>query len=624
MGTVSGLRTRRYHGLLVAAASPPVDRYVLVAGMDVAIETPHGRWSLSAQRYSPDVIDGEGERFIETFSTEPWPTWTFRLPDGAHVGHQLFQQKGVGRVFLSWRLLADSPRPVTLTVRPLLACRPFHSLLRETSAFSFEAERKADRVGFRPFPNSPGVSMASNGSYTHQPYWYRRFLYTEELARGLDHEEDLGSPGVWSFSVDGGTEAVLMFAADDRGLTSSALAERERERERVRRIRFGTSLDRAADQFIVARGQGRSVIAGYPWFGDWGRDTFISLRGLCLARGRADQAITVLSTWSGLLSQGMLPNYFPDGLGEPAYNSVDASLWFVVVVAEALASAGQALDMAIRRRLIEAAEAILDGYARGTRFGIGAAADGLLAAGVPGEQLTWMDARVAGREITPRIGKPVEVQALWLNALALAARWETAFAPRWRTAFTQGAASFSSCFWNTPCGCLFDVVDVGHQAGVTDQTFRPNQIFAVGGLPLALLDGVRARALVDAVEARLVTPLGLRSLAPGESGYAAHYGGDVAARDAAYHQGTAWPWLMGPFVEAYVRVRGNSAAARAEARARFLLPLMEHLGEVGLGHVSEVSDAEFPFRAGGCPFQAWSLAELIRLDRVVLAQPEHG
>lgn len=624
MGTVSGPRTRRYHGLLVAAASPPVGRFVLVAGMDVAIQTPQGRWSLSAQRYFPDVIDGEGERFIETFSGEPWPTWTFRLPDGTRVEHQLFERHGMGRVFLSWRLLGASPGPVTLTVRPLLACRPFHSLLQETSAFSFAAERREERVGFRPFANGPGVSIVSNGSYAHQPYWYRRFLYAEELARGLDHEEDLGSPGVWSFSVES-MEAVLILAADESAPPASALAEsaRERERERNRRTMFATPLDRAADQYMVARGEGRSIIAGYPWFGDWGRDTFISLRGLCLARGRTDQAIAVLSTWAGLLSQGMLPNYFPDALDEPTYNSVDASLWFVVTVAEALAAAGQALDTTTRRRLIDAAEAILDGYARGTRFGIAAASDGLLAAGVPGEQLTWMDARVAGREITPRIGKPVEVQALWLNALALAARWATPSAARWMTAFTQGVASFASRFWNTQRGCLFDVVDVEHRAGVTDQTFRPNQILAVGGLPLSLLDGVRARAVVDAVEARLVTPLGLRSLAPGEVGYAAHYGGDVAARDAAYHQGTAWAWLMGPFVEAYIRVRGDSAAARAEARARFLLPLMDHLGDVGLGHVSEVSDAEFPFRAGGCPFQAWSLAELIRLDRVVLAQPEH-
>ena len=620
MGTVSGLRTRRYHGLLVTATSPPVGRTVLVAGMDVAVQTPRGRWSLSMQRYVPDVIDGEGQRFLERFSLEPWPTWTYRLPDGTGVVHELFEQVGASRAFLSWRLLApEGSGPVTLTVRPFLACRPFHTLLHETPAFSFAAECRGDEVRFQPFASGPAVALASNGTYRHEPHWYRQFLYTEERDRGLDHEEDLGAPGVWSFAL-GGDEAVLVLAAQDPrapplGPTRQAL-EAARQQERVRRAALGTPLDRAAEQYLVARGAGRSIIAGYPWFGDWGRDTFIALRGLCLARGQTRQALDVLSAWAELLSQGMLPNCFPDGASQPAYNAVDASLWFVVDVALALDAAG---DAAARRGLVDTAEAILDGYARGTRFGIAATADGLLAAGQPGQQLTWMDARVDGREITPRIGKPVEVQALWLNALALAARWGTPSAATWAAAAARGQASFAARFWDAERGCLLDVVDADHQPGAVDRAFRPNQIFAVGGLPMPLLDGARARAVVDAVEARLVTPLGLRSLAPGEPGYVPHYAGGMAARDGAYHQGTVWPWLMGPFVEAWVRVRGGTTAARAAARRRFLAPLRAHLGDVGLGHVSEVADAEAPFTEGGCPFQAWSLAELMRLDRVVLA-----
>jgi len=629
MGTVGGVRTRRYHGLLVTATAPPVGRMVLVAGMDVAVDVGGQSWSLSAQRYRPDVTVGDGPRFVARFSSEPWPTWTFRLPDGTRVVHELFMRAGAPCTFLSWRLL-DSPAgagAVRLRVRPFLACRDFHALLRETAAFSFAGEtpaasagpaREASEIRFRPFAGAPPVAFASTGSYRPDPHWYRRFQYDEERARGLDFEEDLGAPGEWTFAL-GPDEAALILSATGAAAPPprQALAE-ARQHERARRAALGSPLDRAAEQYQVARGTGRTVIAGYPWFGDWGRDTFIALRGLCLARGRTQQALEVLSAWAGLLSEGMLPNYFPDGASRPEYNAVDASLWFVIDVAEALGAAGATVDAGTRRRLRDAAEAILDGYARGTRFGIAAAADGLLAAGEPGQQLTWMDARVDGREITPRAGKPVEVQALWLNALGLAARWGTRWSARWAEAYARGQDAFTARFWDDAHGRLFDVVDVGHQPGRDDASFRPNQIFAVGGLPLPLLAGGRARAVVDAVEGALLTPLGLRSLAPGEPGYAPHYGGGVAARDGAYHQGTVWPWLMGPFVEAWVRVRGATPAARAEARARFLAPLETHLGEIGLGHVSEVADAEPPFRAGGCPFQAWSLGELLRLDRAVL------
>jgi predicted glycogen debranching enzyme len=267
-----------------------------------------------------------------------------------------------------------------------------------------------------------------------------------------------------------------------------------------------------------------------------------------------------------------------------------------------------------REHLRTASDAILDGYARGTRFGIRADADGLLAAGVPGQSLTWMDARVDGRSITPRIGKPVEVQALWLNALALAAAWR----PELRESLARGRAAFLARFWNEAAGMLCDVVDVDHVPGTHDASIRPNQILAVGGLPLALLEGERARRLVDSVEEGLWTPLGLRSLAPGSPGYAPHYTGGPKQRDAAYHQGTVWPWLAGPFVEAWVRVRGGTPAAKRAARERFLPALEAALGSFGLGHLPELADAEPPHRPGGCPFQAWSLGEFIRLRDQVL------
>jgi predicted glycogen debranching enzyme len=312
----------------------------------------------------------------------------------------------------------------------------------------------------------------------------------------------------------------------------------------------------------------------------------------------------------------MLPNRFADHGEAPEFNSVDASLWFVIAVHDlfdAAALQGTALRGGARERLERAVDDVLAGYAAGTRFGIRLDDDGLLAAGEPGVQLTWMDAKVGDWVVTPRIGKPVEVQALWLNALWLAGRRE----PRWRDIVRRGRQSFDARFWNDATGALNDVVDVNHQPGTFDPSFRPNQIFALGGLPLMLLDGPRARRALDAVERRLWTPIGLRSLAPGEPGYAGRYAGGVLERDGAYHQGTVWPWLLTAFVEGWLRVRADRPEARAEARERFLAPLLEHLDDAGLDHLSEIADGDAPHRPNGCPFQAWSVGEALRLARLL-------
>jgi predicted glycogen debranching enzyme len=628
-GPVAGPRTRRYHGLLVAATTPPTGRTMLVSGFDATVETPGGRWMLSTQRYAPDILTGDGEDPLESFAPEPWPTWTFRLPDGTRVVHELLMRRGAPQVFLSWRL-ADPAPPTTptserawarLMVRPFLAGRDFHALMHENESFCFDPELDAGQWRFRTYAGGPRLVVTASGHYEHQPLWYRRFVYQEERRRGLDCEEDLGAPGAWTFELAAG-EAAMVFrfergAPDPETLPADDALEAARVFERARRATLGGPLERAADQYLVARGDGRTLIAGYPWFGDWGRDTFIALRGLLLATGRVAEALDVLSAWAGAVSEGMLPNYFPDGGAEPAYNAVDASLWYVVAVAEALRAGGATSEQ--RRRLVDAARAILDGCARGTRYGIRAEDDGLLAAGVPGQQVTWMDARVDGRVVTPRIGKPVEVQALWLNALAAAATFEAGAPERWAELLARGLASFERRFWNEERGCLYDVVDVDHEPGAVDASLRPNQIFAVGGLPLALLSGERARAVVDVVERALVTPMGPRSLAPGEAGYVGRYEGGVLARDGAYHQGSVWPWLIGPFTEAFVRVRGGTNEAKRLAAERFVAPLRAHLAEAGVGHVSEIADGDAPHAPGGCPFQAWSLGELLRLERVVLA-----
>ncbi len=621
-GTSTGIRTRRYHALLLAAATPPTGRQVLVAGMDVTLERGERTIALSSQRYAPDVVHPDGAARIEAFSQDPWPTWRYRVDDGVLVEQTLFVPRGLPITVLRWRVLEGS-RDGRLIVRPFLAGRDYHSMHHENGAFRFATSVEGSCICWQPYEGVQPILATSNASYQAEPDWYRQFLYVEEARRGLDAVEDLATPGRFEWDLARG-DAVLILAAKTTETATLLTAEeptqiaaRLGDQERDRRRALGTALDRAADAYIVRRGSGATIVAGYPWFTDWGRDTFIALRGLCLARNRFAEARDILLQWAGAVSEGMLPNRFPDGGDLPEFNAVDSALWYVITAHEWL-TADPLVEQADRVRVEQAIEAILDGYARGTRFGIRADQDGLLAAGVDGVQLTWMDARVGDRVITPRIGKPVEIQALWINALEIGAQRS----PRWTPIAERARRSFGERFWNAAAGALYDVVDVEHASGVVDASIRPNQILAVGGLPFSILHGVRARQVVDAVERQLWTPLGLRSLAPTDPAYIGHYAGGVAARDGAYHQGTAWPWLLGPFVDAWVRVRGNTDGARVEARTRFLAPLFAALDGAGLGHLPEVADGDAPHQPGGCPFQAWSVGEAVRLDRVVLAKSQ--
>ena len=623
-GTASGIRTRRYHALLLTATTPPTGRLVLVNGFDAWVTTPTGRHAISSQLYGPDVTYPDGATRITDFTTDPWPRWTFDLPDGTRIAQEILVPKGASVAAVSWKLLSGAG-PIGLEVRPFLSGRDYHSLHHENSAFRFDAESLADGgLRFQPYAGLPAIFMRANGSFAHEPDWYRNFLYTEERARGLDFSEDLASPGTLRFDLSAGEAVWLMAAEGHESLLGTASSRPEaglealRGAERSRRSAFATRLERSADAYIVRRGRGETVVAGYPWFTDWGRDTFIALRGLCLATGRLEEAGRILVEWAGAVSEGMLPNLFPDGKAQPEFNSVDASLWYLIAVSEyfaARAAAGRRVAGSERTTLQNAFGEILTGYARGTRYGIRADSDGLLAAGVPGVQLTWMDAKVGDWVVTPRIGKPVEVQALWINALKIA----DTFTDTFRDLLAKASESFERRFWSEERGHLHDVVDPDHRAGTADPTFRPNQVLAVGGLPFPLLAGERARRVVDAVETALWTPLGLRTLAPDAPGYRGRYEGGPLERDGAYHQGTAWPWLLGAFVDAWVRVRGGGADVLREARARFLAPLQSHLDEAGLGHVSEIADGDAPHTPRGCPFQAWSVGEMLRLDRVILA-----
>ena len=618
-GTVGGERTRRYHALLLAATTPPTGRVVLVNGVEASVETAAGAVPLTTQRYAPDVQHPDGWRRIASFERSPWPTWAFALDNGTALKHEILVGRDGCETVLRWRRTAGDG-PCRLSVRPLLSGRDYHSLHRENAGFDFRATVRGGNVAWRPYADLPAAAALTNGAYRHAPEWYRNFLCTAERDRGLDCVEDLASPGVFSFDLAEDEAVMVLRTGDGLAARPAALAARIAEAERARRAAAPSPLTLAAESYFVDRGAGSTIIAGFPWFTDWGRDTFIAMRGLALGTGKLREAESILLAWSEAVSEGMLPNRFPDTGDTPEYNAVDASLWFVVAVHDffrAAAEAGHAVAPAARARLRDAVEAILQGHAGGTRYGIAADSDGLLRAGVPGVQLTWMDAKLGDWVVTPRIGKPVEVQALWINALRIGAAWS----PRWEALEARARAAFAARFPDPDTGGLFDVVDADHRIGAVDRRVRPNQVLAVGGLPFPVVEGAAARRAVDLVEARLLTPLGLRSLDPADPDYAPRYGGDPRSRDGAYHQGTVWPWLAGPFVEAWLRVRGGTEAAKAEARRRFLAPLLAHLETDGLGHVAEVADAEPPHTPGGCPFQAWSLGELIRVERMLAPAP---
>ena len=611
-GTTLGINTRRYHGLLVTALVPPAGRHVLVNDAAVWLESGGVRRALSCQRCSPGLGGAPPQRFW----SEPWPRFE-RSVDGVTFCQEVVMLHGLPLVLVSWRFSRPLPGQ-QLVVRPLLTGRNFHALHHENAACRFEVEARGEQRVFHPYASLPAVVSLASGEFTAHPLWFRGVTYAVEQERGFDHEEDLASPGVLRFDL---TEARAdwILAADTvetralcAGRSARSVASEVRARETARRAAFATPLARAADAYLVRRGSGKTIIAGYPWFGDWGRDTFIAIRGLCFATERWSEAREILLAWVGSVSEGLLPNRFPDDPGEPAeYNSVDAALWYVIAVAE-LVRDDPSLGASERAALLAAADQIIAGHVRGTRHGIRVDADGLLAAGSPGLQLTWMDAKVGERVITPRVGKPVEIQALWLNALALLG----GLGHGRPELLARGRASFAERF-DPGEGGLLDVVDVDHRPGQVDASVRPNQVLAVGGLPLSLLPAERCRRVLEVVEAQLWTPIGLRSLAPNDPAYAPRYTGGPAERDAKYHQGTVWPWPLGPFIQAWVASRGGDPSARAEARRRFLQPWREHLAVAGVGHVSEIADGDPPHTPRGCPFQAWSVSELVRIERLL-------
>ena len=622
-GTVAGANTRRYHGLLVASLRPPVERHVLLSRLEEVVEPD---LQLATNAY-PDAIHPQGYRNLIEFRIDPFPTWVFESAGGARIEKSLFLVQGEDTVVVLYR----ASRPCRLAIAPFLAFRDYHSLVHANSALDRSVREEGNAgaltLRMRPYAGLPelAVHASPDGRFTADGVWYFAHQYEVERDRGLDFAEDLWKMGTLTLEVRPGQPAFLVASLSGRTMDAAKVARLE-SAERARRAPtsadpFTARLTQAADQYVVRRKDGSpTVIAGYPWFTDWGRDTMIALPGLLLSRGRFDEARDVIRSFLTHRDRGLLPNRFPDRGEAPEYNTVDATLWLFQAAFAYVSATG---DDGFAQEILPALKEILRFHFEGTRHGIRVdPRDRLLAASEAGAQLTWMDAKIGDHVVTPRHGKPVEINALWYNALRITALLAQTTGDEVASASSDREAdaveqSFARAFWNAARGCLYDVA--GGPRG-DDAAIRPNQLFAIS-LPFPLLDPAQRRSVVRVVEKELLTPYGLRTLARGEPEYVAHFRGGPWERDTAYHQGTVWPWLLGPYVRAYLAAFGRTAESLAHCR-RLLEPLERHLtSDVCLGQISEVFDAEEPFRPGGCPAQAWSVAELLRVLTVDLVEP---
>jgi predicted glycogen debranching enzyme len=634
-GTIAGMNTRRYHGLLFAALAPPLGRILVLARLDEQVTLEGLIYPLATNEWASMTISPQGYRLLESFHLEGTvPVFTYALAD-ALLQKRIWMAHGANTTYVTY-CLVRSRKPVHLNLTPIGCCRDYHS--HNLGPRARPDVRPAEQGARIQYPDAvPHWLKIDHGTFHPEPTWYWRFYHRLEAYRGLDANEDLFSPGFFSADLEPGEMLTFVVTLnDDTGLDGGAAfqAEKKRQSTLLARANFKSQppwveqLVVAADQFVVDRpgvasgnrSAGKSIIAGYHWFGDWGRDTMISLPGLTLSTGRAEVAAAILRTFARYVDQGMLPNRFPDAGETPEYNTVDASLWYfnaVYRLGSCLSDEGPAAENLIgadERNLVDELYPILadiiDWHQRGTRYGIKMdTQDALLYAGQPGVQLTWMDAKVNDWVVTPRQGKAVEINALWYNALRVMARFaqrlnKTSDAAKWRALGDRVAVSFRNRFWFPEGQYLLDVVDGPNG---DDSALRPNQLLAVS-LPNSPVSPEQARGVVDACAAGLLTSYGLRSLAPKNPNYVGQYGGDRLKRDGAYHQGAVWAWLIGPFVEAHLKVYGDVDAARS-----FLRAFEQQLSDHGIGTISEIFDGDPPHEPHGCIAQAWSVAEVLRV-----------
>ncbi len=611
--TVSGANTRRYHALLTAATRPPLGRVTMLSKFEETITFDDKTYALSANRF-PDAIAPNGYQYLKNFRLDPFPIWTFEI-EGVEIEKKVFMVDGSNTTVIQFKV-QGSRFKVQLEIKPLLSFCDYHHLQHETADFDSHYETADNLLTVKPYAEMPPLYFAHNAFEIEKAgVWYRNYEYAIEKERGFDYLEDLFQPFALRFDLT--NPATVIASTETPKIEDAETLEQSETTRRKNLIKeananddFTKQLVLAADQFVVSRGAGKTIIAGYPWFSDWGRDTMIALNGLTLATNRADIARQILLEFSHHISQGMLPNRFPDAGDEPEYNNVDATLWYFEAIRAYAEKTGD--YKFVKLHLYEKLVGVIVWHLEGTRYRIKMDADGLLYAGEKDVQLTWMDAKIGDLVVTPRTGKAVEIQALWHNALKIMADFAGTFGDwkdeqKYLELAARAKESFNDSFWNERENCLFDVIDGEDK----DVSVRPNQIFAVS-LPHAILtDADKARQIVEKVEAELLTPVGLRSLSPKDEKYRPIYVGNPYERDTAYHQGTVWAWLIGGFVDAHRRVFPEN-----EIRVNEILDgFKTHLSEAGGGQISEIFDADAPHRPRGCPAQAWSVAEILRVKK---------
>lgn len=611
-GTVCGAHSRRYHGLLIAAMHPPVGRINVLSKLEETIVAGSEKYALSTNQY-PGALHPQGFNFLKKFERDLFPEFYYQT-GGIEIKKTIVGVHGENTTLILYEVLKASSA-FDFELVPLYACRDFHSL---SHANDFIGQHYIFDEGiFRTlnYQDCPELFISVPGSqFTEAKSWYYNFEYSVEQYRGLDYKEDLYTHGRFVTTLKKGDTLGIIISTDDpTGRDAFQLYEKELNRRKnlVKEFSWNDQLKRltlAADQFIVKRGEYSTIIAGYHWFADWGRDTMISLPGLCLVTGRFAEAKQILLQFSESVSQGMLPNRFPDYGETPEYNTIDATLWFFQAIYHYYKHTG---DKDFVRQLLPVLREIVEWHYNGTRYDIKVdPADELLSGGKEGVQLTWMDAKVGDWVVTPRRGKAVEINALWFNALStlgllLTEVGHTDESETYRSRARKVLESFNVVFWNEHEDCLYDYVD-GVQK---NEDLRPNQIYAIS-LPFPLLPKDRAIKVFETVTKHLLTPKGLRSLSSAHKDYRPFYGGGVWSRDGGYHEGTVWSFLIGPYIDALLHIKGDKGQKEASTLLRKFL---EHLNEAGVGTISEIFDAEAPHTPRGCIAQAWGVGEALRV-----------
>lgn len=611
--TLAGANTRRYHGLFISGSMS--QRMVLLSKLDETFINQGEPYHLGSNVF-PDGVSPKGDEFLKEFSRDLFPEWIYEF-GGIRVKKSLAGLNQEQAILLKYEIL-EAQGPLDVILNPLVAARDYHSLTHANDQINPRTESDLHSWSYQAYDNYTRFGIESNAELNFQPNpsWYYRFFYPAEKERGQDFEEDLFSPGLIKTRMEKGNPYYFYIHRNEGPHDPFEDLWREEKNRRNNLIRLSAvdelskTLILAADQFIVKTPENlNSIIAGYHWFLDWGRDTMISLPGLCISTHRTEEAKRILKTFAKNLFQGIIPNRFSDNNGKPEYNTADATLWFFVACYRYFISTED--YEIVQKEWMDIFESIMDWHIKGTIYNIHVDHDGLLYQGEAGTQLTWMDAKVGDWVVTPRTGKAVEINALWYNAhLIFAYFLEKSGDKEKAKIYRNGAENlqivFISKFWNETGGYLYDVVDGDYR----DAKFRPNQIFAIS-LPFPMVNRDQAKLVLDKVRDKLYTSKGIRSLSPDDPEYCHYYTGNQYFRDKAYHQGTVWSWLLGPYVDCFMRIEGN-IVGKLEAK-KVIENFIPHLSEAGIGTVSEIFDADAPFYPKGCIAQAWGVSEILRV-----------